>query len=309
MKNKTISIVIPCHNEEKNLSPLVKEIIKEIPKKYNYEIILVDDGSNDKTEFEIYKLSKKNKNIKGIILYRNFGHQLALISGINFSHGDAVITMDADFQHPPSMLPKIIAAWEDGHDFVQLQKDLKRTSKLHPRKIAYKVWEIVSAGTLTPGGSDFRLISKQIANYIRSSEEREIFIRGITKLMARNPINLIYKVAKRRHGKSSYTFKMFLNMFITGFISFSTFPLRIGSFFGMLIALSSALVLIFDIVKSIFLGQRIIEGYVSIVFLMLVLNGFIIFYMGVLAEYIGVIFREVKKRPKYIVKDIYNLEK
>src|SRR5690242_2389911 len=120
MAKKTVSIVLPCHNEDKNLPLLVPEIIKNIPKDYGYEIILVDDGSQDRTKFEIAKLSRKNKKVKGIIFYRNFGHQIALLAGISKAKGKAIITMDADFQHPPKMIKTILAYWEKGYDFVQM---------------------------------------------------------------------------------------------------------------------------------------------------------------------------------------------
>lgn len=305
-----ISVVLPCHNEEKNIEPIAREITNNIPKVYSFEIIFVDDGSTDTTPFVIHKLSSKDKNIKGIIFHRNFGHQMALLAGIEMAKGDAIITMDADFQHPPTLIPKIISLWEKNHDLVQLAKAKtkpKNPIKYWVRELGYQLWKTISGGIIIPGVSDFRLMDKKIAEFIIESDEREVFLRGVTNLAAANPITINYKVAKRKYGKSSYTLKMFLNMFINGFISFSVIPLRIASVAGVLLAIATSLFLAYDILSAILFGRKIIEGFLTVVLLILILNGFIIFYMGILGEYLGVIFREVKKRPKYLIQKTHNL--
>lgn len=300
---KKISVILPCRNEEKNLPLLVPKIIENIPRKYSYEIICVDDGSQDKTSQEIAKLSKRNKNVKGIIFYKNFGHQTALLAGIINCRSDAIIMMDSDFQHPPDQISKMINKWEKGYDLVQMQKS---SSRIH-FNLGYKVWEFISAGTIVPGASDFRLVDKKIIEYIVSSQESEIFLRGLVKRAAANPIIISYKVGIRKYGKSSYTFKMFLNMFINGLISFSTLPLRVAWVTGILIALVAGFGLTLDIIISLINHQRIIRGYSTLVFLLLALNGFVIFYIGILGEYLGVVFKEIKKRPKYLIREKINI--
>src|SRR5258708_21592540 len=139
-----ISVVLPCHNEEENLPTLIPSILKNIPKKYAVEIICVDDGSKDNTSIVIKAIASKNKNVKGILLHRNFGHQMALLAGIKKSSGKAIITMDADFQHPPFLLPKVIFYWEKGYDLIQLVKKTKKknnSSTEFARKIGYKIWQ------------------------------------------------------------------------------------------------------------------------------------------------------------------------
>lgn len=309
--SKLISIVIPCHNEEKNIAPLAKELVKVIPKKYRYEIIFVDDGSKDKTYIEIFKLGRKNKHVKGISLHRNFGHQAALVAGTHYSKGNAIIMMDADFQHPPALLPKIINLWESGHDLIQMQKAQEKTTnaiKKIIRAFGYKTWQFVSGGVLIPGVSDFRLMDRQLVKYLLDSQEREIFLRGLTNLAANNSITIPYNVGKRKFGKSSYTVKMFINMFVNGFISFSTFPLRIASTIGLIMTVVSTTLLLGDVLLALITQRRIIQGFLTLVFLMIILNGFIIFYMGVLGEYLGVIFREVKKRPMYLIGKMINIK-
>ncbi|MBX4205659.1 glycosyltransferase family 2 protein [Candidatus Microgenomates bacterium] len=305
MAGKLISIIIPCHNEEKNISPIVSEIKKIIPKQYKFEIILVDDGSIDHTRREIFKIGRRNKNIRGIIFYKNFGQQAALMAGLRLSRGNVVIMMDADFQHPPKYIPQIIKLWEKGYDMVQMQKD--SISKTKTRNIGYKLWEWISAGTIIPGASDFRLVDKQIVDYIKNAEENETFLRGLVKQAAVNPILVPYKVVKRRYGKSSYTFKMFVDIFINGFISFSTFPLRVAWLVGILITTVTGTALVIDIIDAIFRHERIVRGYTTLIFLTLILNGFVILYIGILGEYLGVIFREIKRRPKYLIREKINI--
>lgn len=307
---KLISVVLPCHNEEKNLPLLIPEVIKNIPPAYDYEILLIDDGSFDKTYIIIRKLAGKNKRIKGIRFYKNFGHQEALIIGIKNAKGAALITMDSDFQHPPDKLPKMISLWEKGHDVVFLQKkeDLSSQSLFRTaRNLGYRLWSSVSDGVIIPGVSNFSLIDRSIADYITQGDEHEIFLRGLIHTAAAKPILIPYKVAKRKFGDSSYNFNKKINLFINGLISFSTKPLRIAAVFGLLLGIGSLLFLVIDWVNAIFAGRKIISGYLTIVFLMLIMDGFIIFYLGVLGEYIGVIFKEVKKRPQYMISEKINI--
>lgn len=310
MKTK-ISIILPCHNEEKNIPLLIPEIIKMIPKKYSFEIILVNDGSSDNTYLEIIKLCKKNKNIKGISFDRNFGHQEALREGILKSAGNAVITMDSDFQHPPSLIPKLIKYWEKGYDLVQARKIDDKSSTFSmkiQRKIGYFVWNKISDGIIVPGISDFRLIDKHIARYINLSKENMIFLRGLVMLASKNPIIIPYKVGIRKFGKSSYSTKIFINMFINGFISFSTKPMRLTSLLGLLIFIFAAIFLFADIIRALVTGSYIVQGWTTVIILLLILNGFIIFYLGILGEYIGVIFKETKKRPSRLISSTSNFK-
>lgn len=308
---KTISIVLPCHNEEKNISEIIPEIINNIPKIYDYEIITIDDGSTDNTFKIISKISCNNPRIKVIKFYRQFGHQAALLSGIIHTTGDAVITMDSDFQHPPEMLPKMLNYWENGNDLVMLQKEaVFRDEFVNSifRSIGYKIWKIVSDGILTPGVSEFRLFDKTIKEYITNDKENQIFLRGIISSIAKNPVIIPYKVGKRRYGKTSYNFWKIKDIFISGLISHSMKPLRLAAITGLLLGFSALLFLLIDYINALITGRKIIEGYLTVVCLMLILNGFQIFFMGIMGEYIGVIFKEVKGRPIYIIEKKLNMK-
>lgn len=307
---KKISIIIPTFNESKNIPLLTQAIIKNIPTKYNYEIIFVDDNSPDGTFEVISKMGNKNKKIKGICMYRRFGLQPSFIAGLNAAKGDAIITMDADFQHPPEMIPELLRFWEKGYDLILPQK--KEDKSFNPflkliRKTIYRMWENISSGILIPGVSEFRLVDRKIGEFILKSNESEIFLRGLVNMAANKPLIIPYNVGKRKFGKSSFTIGRLFNVLIIGFISFSPKPLRIASFFGLTIALLTTLFLLVDFILAISFGQRIIPGYATIVLLLLILNGFTIFYLGIIGEYIGVIFTEVKNRPKYIIGRNVNL--
>lgn len=306
---KLISVVLPCRNEAKNLPLLIPEIISNIPKKYNYEIVCVNDASDDDTLTVIKKLASKIKNIKGISFHKRFFHQAALVAGIKVAKGDAVITMDADFQHPPKLITQFIKFWEQGYDLIQGQKKSDESSNgaLNiQRSLGYLIWTKISDGIIIPGVSDFRLMSKSVVAYVKKSKESEIFLRGIVNLGANKPLIIPYEVAARKSGKSNYNKKMFFNMFINGFISFSVKPLRFAWIIGLIVSVLSTAYIISDMILATIAGRSIIEGWKTIVALLLVLNGFIIFYLGILGEYLGVVFKEVKRRPRYIIDEKIN---
>ncbi len=313
---KLISVVIPCYNEQGNINLVVSELRKYLPSKYRKEIIFVDDGSSDDTRKEIKKLAKKDKSIKAIFLYRNFGHQYALFSGMKFSSGDAVISMDADLQHPPEYIPELIKQWEAGHDLVVAQK----ISEVHTnfimrilRSAGYRLWAFVTSGVLAEGISDFRIANRSLIDYISKLEERRLFTRGLIVMHSRNPSSIKYHVGKRIKGESKYNFKLknikrTINLFTDGIISFSFLPLRIASLGGLIVILLGILFTIFSIYSKIVLKKPIIEGWTTLVSLQTISFGFIILYMGILGEYLSVIFDETKKRPRYWISETVNIK-
>lgn len=307
---KIISIVLPCLNEENNIPLLISQIIHHIPIKYAYEIIVVDDGSTDNSKLILQKLAQKNKNIKCIFLYKRSGHQKVLQIGISFSKGDAIIMMDSDFQHPPELIQKFIEKWEQGYDLVNGKKIDNRNISIFRRiqdKLGYYIWSKISSGVITPGVSDFRLISKEIAEFINSSKEDSIFIRGMVNLASKNTTYVTYKAEKRRYGKSSYSFSDLIELFINGFISFSPKPLRVAFVVGIITFTIAGLFLAIDLTYALIIKKKIIEGWLTLVYLTFLVNSMLLIYLGVLGEYVGVIFREVKKRPSYIIDKTINI--
>lgn len=311
METKMISVVLPLFNEEENLMPLVEEIKKRIPPKYTYEIILVDDGSTDSTLRQIRRLAQKDPKVKGISFYTNFGHQAALFAGIEQVTGEAVITMDADFQHPPELIPQMIAHWGQGHDLVVAQKKRDTTSPLLLRLIrlvGYPLYKVLGGSKFFPGVSDFRLMSRPIADYVKSCGEARYILRGLVMIPAKSISFIPYTVQRRRAGKSSYSLGKRFSLYLYSITSFSVALLRTASVFGLFLIVLSFLYLTYVLYVKLVLGRVLVAGWTALVFLVVFLFGFLLFYLGILSEYIGAIFDEVKKRPRYLVRETINCE-
>ena len=296
-------------NESENIKPLVKEIKKYIPTEMDYEFILVDDGSRDETFLEASKLAEKDEKIKVLSFYRNFGHQAALIAGLSEAKGDLILTMDSDFQHPPDQISAMLDKWRDGFDLVVAQKENDPTKNLFikfVRYLGYKSYSIIG-DKIIPGVSDFRLMDRNILDYVLSCTEVNSVLRGLVMIPARKVHVHPYKVQARRAGTSSYTISKLFNLFLYTITSFSVKPLRLASIFGFILVFLSFIYLAYILFARFVLGWHIIEGWTALIFCLLLLFGFNFSYLGILSEYIGIIFWEVKKRPKYIVHRRVNL--
>lgn len=302
---RLISVVLPCHNEAKSLPLLTKEISEKITPRFDYEIICVDDGSDDNTAEVIEGIGFKNNKIKGLILSRNFGHQAALLTGIRAARGEAILTMDADFQHPPAVITEMLSYWKKGFDLVQAKKIEDKTASLGMkllRKWGYRCWKYTSGGMVESGVSDFCLMDKLVVSYLKKTRERVLVLRGVVRLAARKIKILPYRVPRRRFGSSSYNLRVFINMFFSTTMSFGVIPLRLGSMMGLILMFASGVYLVTGVVIALVTGRRIVEGWQSSMLITWMINGFIIVYLGIVGEYIGIIFKEVKRRPVSIVK-------
>lgn len=302
---KKISVVLPAHNEENNLSGIVKEISSLLGNTYDMEIIIVDDGSTDGTEMVINNLCTVDSRLKGIVLYRNYGHQNALIVGISKATGDVVITMDSDYQHPPSYIPKMIESWESGSDLVAGKKVSDKSSRLSAkvfRYLGYKAYSFLKDSSVSPGVSDFRLMDKSIADVVKVSGERRLILRSFVYKYAKNPTFVEYDVGERKSGKSSYSWVRLYNLSVSNVISSSLMPLRLTFVLGLFAIVLSVLMIGFVIISKFFLGNSIIQGWATTTILLSFFFGLNFLCLGILAEYVGVIVDEVKDRPRYTVK-------
>lgn len=311
VKHGKISVVLPAHNEEKNLPGLIKEILSVLGTSYEMEVIIVDDGSSDDTEKVINDLSLSDRRVRGIILYRNYGHQAALVAGISKTVGDAVITMDSDYQHPPALLPKMVGCWERGADLVIGKKssDVSATIVIRIfRFLGYKIYSLFKDSGTNPGVSDFRLMGRSIVNVIINSNEKRLILRSLVHKYARNPIVVEYKVGERKYGTSSYTWGKLYNLFITNVISSSLQPLRLTFFLGAFAMVFSVIMIGYVVISKIFLGASIIQGWATTIILISFYFGLNFLCLGILAEYVGVIFDEVKGRPRFTIKREINLD-
>lgn len=301
---KKVSIIICCYNEETNIPIVIKSIHKVMDKLvYNYEIIAVNDGSSDKSQQILEDLILQDDKLKYIELSTNFGHQNALKAGLDNASGDCLISMDADMQHPPSMLPDFLEKWEEGYDIVytrrmddpNLPKSKRITSNLY-----YKILSFVSDIKLEKGVADFRLLDRTAANVLIGIQGSDLFIRGIVHWMGFKQYAIDYMPNKRLSGETKYTFKKMLNLAVQGILSFSTKPLHLALYLGFTISLLSLLLVPYAIISLI--SGHVMAGWVSLIITVGFLGGLQLFILGIIGLYIGRIFIKVKGYPSYIIK-------
>jgi polyisoprenyl-phosphate glycosyltransferase len=304
-KKKLISIVIPCYNEEENVVPLLSLLIKVMPNKYETEYIFVNDGSNDQTLETIKQLCAKNKAIKYISLTRNFGHQYALKAGLDHARGVAVITLDADLQHPPILIPKMLAKWEEGYQVVYTKRhECKDTGFLKnlTSKLFYEFINEFAETKIEYGAADFRLLDRVVVDFIKHNTESSIFLRGLVAWTGYKSFAIEYEPAKRKYGKSKYSVGKMLRLAIDAITSFSILPLRMASIIGFAISLMSGIYGLYAIGEWIY-NKQVTIGWPSVIVSVLFIGGIQLMMLGIIGEYIGKIFMETKKRPLYMIKE------
>ncbi len=302
-----LSIVVPVFNEEDNVGSMYNSIIEVFHANNisEFEVLFVDDGSKDNTFNEIQKISNNDSRARGLSLSRNFGHQIALYAGIEFSKGDFVVTMDGDMQHPPEVIPELIKMQKNGFDIVNTKRiDAKNTGffkKLNSR-LFYKVINLLSDVHIEPASSDFRLMNRKAADAFLEIPERDRFTRGLVGWMGFKQAFYEYKANPRYKGKSKYTFRKMLRFAFDGITSFSNKPLRVALYSGLLFFLLGMIYAAYAVYQY-FQGQTI-PGWTSILVSVIVLGGIQLLSLGLLGEYIARIYKETKARPKYFIKDI-----
>ena len=307
---KKISIIVPCFNEKENLPYLnqkLQEVFSNQPKeKYSFRIVFVNDGSTDDTILEIKELRKQFSNIDYLSFSRNFGHQQAIKAGIDCVNADAIITMDADLQHPPKLIPELIKNWEKGYEIVNSKRfDSKNQSfmKKLTSKSFYALLNKLSYVKIEPGTADFRLLDKKVIEQLRNLNEQNLFFRGVIPWLGFSQHTIDYYPDERKYGKTKYTAKKMISLAIIGITSFSIKPLRISIFVGLFLSV----VAIFYMLYALYIGfftDKAIEGWTSVIVSVLFIGGLQLLMLGILGEYIGKIFIENKKRPNYIIDQI-----
>jgi glycosyltransferase involved in cell wall biosynthesis len=305
---KTISIVTPGYNEEACIPALVEKIKETMdPLGYNYELVVVDDGSKDGTFELLKKLSETNPFVKGIRLSRNMGHQAALDCGLTYATGDAIICMDADLQHPPAMIPEMIRLWEDGYDVITTQKiENEEAGGIYKlmAKGFYYFFNKYSQVKLTPNASDFRLMSRKSLNALLQMPEYHKFFRGLVPYIGFKTVNLPFVVQKRHAGKRKYTFKKSMKLASDGLLSFSDFALKIPFYFGGLLLMIIFLYLVYALFLHFFKGAVFVQGWTSMIAILILSISIQLIFMGIMGIYIGKIFFEVKRRPVFFVDEV-----
>jgi polyisoprenyl-phosphate glycosyltransferase len=303
-----ISIVVPVYNEEGNLPELYRRITAVLKHMHlPFEIIFVDDGSTDRSLDIMLRLSEKDKNVKIIQLSRNFGHQLAIVAGIDHAHGEAVIMMDSDLQHPPELIEKLVEKWHEGNDVVYTCRDQTQDESLFKRFTArcfYMLVNYLAEVNIATGTADFRLLDRSVVASLRAFEERSIFLRGIINWVGYRQASITYNASARYSGESKYSFLKMLRFAAHGITSFSSIPLYVSAFFGMLISFCSFIYGTLIIYAHLF-TDRLVEGWTSVMVVLLFLGGIHLITLGIQGIYLGQVYKEVKRRPRYLIQRIY----
>ncbi len=301
-----ISIVIPSFNEEGNIEIMVQSLHFELEKTgFEYELIFVDDGSKDKTLQVLQNLAKNDSKVFFVELSRNFGHQNALMAGLELASGDAIITMDGDMQHPPSLIPELIKKWEEGYDVVytrRLEDKNLSAFKKTTSKLFYKFINHISEIKIENGTADFRLMDKKITKVFFTFSENELFIRGLVNWVGFKQFAIEYQPAERFSGKSKYTIKKMVQFALKGITSFSIRPLYISIFIGLSTFLLATLLYTFYVFYSLFYGQTI-SGWASLIFTVVLFGGLNLIVLGIIGIYVGKLFMQSKNRPNYLIRD------
>ncbi|TWI79084.1 dolichol-phosphate mannosyltransferase [Lacibacter cauensis] len=302
-----VSILIPVMNEAENIVPLYHEIKKYSPE--DFELIFINDGSTDDTFSAIKQLYLTDSRVKCISFSRNFGHQNALMAGIDYATGSHIVTMDGDLQHPPSFIPQILEQLQNGYDVV-LTKRRKTANQGFLKKLLtklfYKLINFLSDVPIEENVSDFRGFSRKVMHTIRKFEERDLFLRGVFSWVGYRRTIIPFDAPSRLHGKSKYNFTAMIRLGLKGTTSFSFKPLRISLLIGSIVSLISFLLLAITVIN--YFQGKTVPGWASLMTVVTFMGGIQLLVFGLMGEYIASLFRESKKRPLYIIDEMINVD-
>lgn len=304
--NKEVSIVVPVYNEENNISPLVEAIQAVFTDSvYNFSIIFVDDGSTDNSLDQIKFLTEKHAFIKYLSFSRNFGKDNALKAGLDSCNADIAVTIDADLQHPPELIPKMLDLWKEGYEVVYAYREEKNINagKIHRlySYLFYKIMNNLSELRLEQGISDYRLLDGKVIDVVKTMGENEIFLRGLIKWIGFKQMGIAYKPFHRFAGKTAYSKKKLIRLALQGITSFSTRPLYVAAYLGFTISGFSILYLPYALISHYF-GYTI-SGWTSMIVTIAFFGGLQLTILGIIGIYLGKLFMQAKGRPLYIIKD------
>ncbi len=299
-----ISVVVPLFNEEDNVLELHSRLERALGSLgVPYEILLIDDGSSDATSALIEELRRKNRNLACVHLSRNFGHQAAISAGIDHGRGQAVIVMDGDLQDPPEVLPEFVARWREGFDVVYAVRRHRKENVVKRLSYSafYRIWNAISDFDIPLDSGDFCLMDRRVVDLLKHLPERMRFVRGLRSFLGFRQVGLAYERAARAAGRPKFTFRTLIGLALDGLVSFSSYPLRLVARLGLATILI-AIMLLAWVLTDAFFHHTAPKGWASTVVVVLFMGAVQLFCIGILGEYLRLIFLEVKGRPTYIVR-------
>lgn len=309
---KKISIIVPAYNEEESLPFLYERLTKLIDsmKDYEFEVLLINDGSKDKTLELIKEIRNYDQRFCYVNLSRNFGKEVAMMAGLDYAKGDAVIFIDADLQDPPELIPELIKYWEEGYDDVYARRKSREGEtflKKFTSKLYYRILQKLSKVEIQKDTGDFRLLDRRCVNALRKLRESQRCSKSMFSWIGYKKKEVLFDRDARIAGKTKWNYKKLVDLAIDGITSFTTSPLRLSTYISIPTFITLGVYFIYVIIKS-FVVKEAIQAYQAIILLILFFSGIQILLFGIVGEYLGRIFNETKNRPLYLV-DEYNGEK
>lgn len=300
-----LSIVLPAYNEEQNIANTAR-VLAELLKKQEieYELVFISDGSKDGTFGEIQKAAEADSHVKGAEFSRNFGKEAGIFAGLELTTGDAVIVMDCDLQHPPEVIPLMWEKWKDGAEIVEGIKSSRGRESLGYKLSAGLFYKIMSKLIKMDmnSSSDYKLLDRKVVNVLLELPERNTFFRALTFWAGFRTETVTYEVQERQFGESKWSFWSLMKYAISNATSFSTLPLQLVTVLGLISILFSVILAVQTLVK--YAMGTAVEGFTTVILLILIIGGFLMLSLGIIGHYIARIYEEVKGRPKYIISHV-----
>lgn len=300
-----LSIVLPSYNEEQNIANTASVLSSLMDKEgIAYELIFISDGSKDATYDEIRKAAEANPNIRGAQFSRNFGKEASIFAGLSLASGDAVIVMDCDLQHPPEVIPQMWKLWQEGYEVVEgIKKSRGKESLAHKLSagLFYKIMSRLIKMDMN-ASSDYKLLDRKVVDVLLELPERNTFFRALTFWAGFHTVTVEYEVQERQFGESKWSLFSLMKYAVTNATSFSTLPLQLVTIMGVISILFSVILAVQTLVKYL-LGDAV-EGFTTVILLVLIIGGFIMLSLGIIGHYIARIYEEVKGRPKFIISRV-----
>ena len=300
-----LSIVLPAYNEEQNIANTADVLSRLLSEnEIDYELVFISDGSRDGTYGEILRASQANLRIKGAEFSRNFGKEAGIFAGLELASGDAVIVMDCDLQHPPQVIPKMWKLWKEGAEVVEGIKSSRGRESLGYKLSAGLFYRIMSRLIRMDmcASSDFKLLDRRVVDVLLSLPERNTFFRALSFWAGFRTEKVEYEVQERKYGESKWSFGSLMRYAVSNATSFSTMPLQLVTVMGLISILFSLILAVQTLVR--FLMGNSVEGFTTVILLILIIGGFLMLSLGIIGHYIARIYEEVKGRPKYIISKV-----
>ncbi|MDJ0687923.1 MAG: glycosyltransferase family 2 protein [Xenococcaceae cyanobacterium MO_188.B32] len=311
LKSVELSIVVPLYNEEANIDYLIERLLSVLNTlNTTYEIVCINDGSRDNTLKLLVDYHNRNPAIKVVNLSRNFGKEIALTAGIDYTTGAAIIPIDADLQDPPELIEQLVAKWREGYDVVYATRRSRSGESWLKRFTAKSFYQTIgkmSPVPIPPNTGDFRLLDRQVVEAIKQMPERTRFMKGLFAWVGYKQTSILFDREPRFGGKTTWNYWKLWNFALDGITSFSLFPLKIWSYIGLVVSLISLLYASFLIIRTLIFGVDV-PGYASLMVAVLFLGGIQLITLGIIGEYLGRVYEEVKRRPLYFVRESYGFK-